>query len=662
MRAVVWREGRTGGARHGRGTAAAGAVLSYRFSDVLLQQSLLVDNRQANLNNGTYSNATHGGCATVESAANMTFVDSVVTGCRVEGRGGAVEAFSATMLLVIRSTFTNCTAVTAGGALRVHYSNARVINSSFLNNGVSSGSGGAIVVQGGSDLSCRPAGGDCLGLATLVLRGCTFSNNLALGGSGGAIRVYGTSSLEVHDTTFDGNFASGQGGSVLFDGGMFPLTMFNVSFTRNRAGAGCGALAALSGTAVNLTNVSAADNAALTGDGGALCYVPAASSQYTCTANTNTSIAGLTGDVSVSQAGTAVPLNLYFTCGWLIQPAYLGSGCSVELAFSGIEADSQYPMYSTVAVSDLATSQTLYYGLGSPAVLPAPMRSSSDKGLFLFYSWNFLGDSHGKDYLNGFLASYRTVCPSAAAPAALAVADACSINMADVALANNSAGPGGSGGALSVSVPSGFVPTRSAVASLRGGSISGNIAGLNGGGIALTGNAPLFMSSVAVSDNSAELGLGGGAYVLQSPGAVFTACSFSLNYGFLGGGGVAFDSSPLAVDSSSFGTNDADGDGGAVAIVNTNGLTISASVLLNNTAAGRGGAVAAINVTQALLANVTMAGNLVSSMDDSAQFATVARQARAPHKQPMHGSPAHSAVLLRGVAATSAEARQGLPK
>ena len=163
----------------------------------------------------------YGGGIAVENGASLTVTGSTISGNQSYRGGGIWEAGMASPVSITGSTLSNNTTTNTqqsndGGALYVN------VATTLTNDTVTGNSGSAISVN-----------------APLTISGGTYSNNTAKGGDGGALYVFGVTNIS--NATFDGNVAGdpntvgshGKGGAIESD---YDVTIDNTTFSNNVAG------------------------------------------------------------------------------------------------------------------------------------------------------------------------------------------------------------------------------------------------------------------------------------------------------------------------------------------------------------------------------------------------------------------------------------------
>ena len=223
------------GVSNGRSTQNGGALYIERLSTVTITNSTFSNNQGANggaiAMNGWGANDA-GGVLTV---TNSTFTNNVATAAGLAGGGnggGGIYVSGGSTATVDGSTFTGNQAVNGGG-IHVLLSNLTVTNSTFnsniANGNPSGGGGGAIYIDGTKSMngSIQVSLSDFNGNHTDQLGGAIFSF------------PEGTGSTSINQSTFDGNYAvgQGQGGAIYHQSATKngPLTIDNSTFMNNYA-------------------------------------------------------------------------------------------------------------------------------------------------------------------------------------------------------------------------------------------------------------------------------------------------------------------------------------------------------------------------------------------------------------------------------------------
>ncbi|ADZ09717.1 polymorphic outer membrane protein [Methanobacterium lacus] len=197
-----------------------------------------------------YNNTSYNGGAI--SSYGLTVTGSIFKGNTAGQFGGAIIN-QGRNLTVIGSTFKNNSAILGGGGICSGAAPLTYVkDSTFTNNTAQSRSGGAIFDFGN----------------TITVKGSTFKDNTAP--NGGAISTdngYGLIILNVTNSTFTNNNATGSGGAIC-NSNMGTLNVTCSTFTGNKAQSG-GAIYTAHGCTVYLTSSTFTNNSA-TKYGGAI--------------------------------------------------------------------------------------------------------------------------------------------------------------------------------------------------------------------------------------------------------------------------------------------------------------------------------------------------------------------------------------------------------
>ncbi len=172
----------------------------------------------------------------------------------------------------------------------------------------------------------------------------------------------------------------------------------------------------------------------------------------------------------------------------------------------------------------------------------------------------------------------------------------------------------------------GAIASFSSSLSLLRDAVDTNVATARGGGLYLVFST-LDADSVTISGNDAGVGLGGGTYIFgegatEAASQAFTACTFSGNSAFYGGGvyarGASQGGSGTTFDACVFDTNAADAQGGGVLCFNQSHLAFQGCTFYANRA-GTGAHVRAVGdsdpvLSQSILSFATI-GDAISCSD-----------------------------------------------
>jgi CSLREA domain-containing protein len=191
-----------------------------------------------------------GGGADVDSQADVTFNDSLITNNEASSDGGGIANFDGTVTLN-GSAVTENTAGDEGGGIYNEGPDTLILNDSVVS-GNSAEEGGGIMNEFD---------------AAAIITNSTISDNSATSDGGGITneQCCGVEATVITNSTVSGNSAGGFGGGIEnADEGALDLT--NVTISGNTAGAG-GGISADFATTATLTNVTITDNNAKSGGG-----------------------------------------------------------------------------------------------------------------------------------------------------------------------------------------------------------------------------------------------------------------------------------------------------------------------------------------------------------------------------------------------------------
>jgi predicted outer membrane repeat protein len=446
-------------------------------------------------------------------------------------------------------------------------SNVKLVNLRFIN-GAATAAGGAI-----------------LDVENLTASGCTFFGNHVTAGDGGAISVLGDgATLQLLNSKFLGNSASGDGGAVDFSASSGNLISNGTLFKGNHAAQG-GAIAVSDVPTVQIISSKILQNTA-TQLGGGVYFSNVATAVFTTATvadNVVTGTASTTGGGGIALSGSGLKL--------------LGTTLSANTAGGSgggllVDADSQANLQASTLSGNLAQ-----WGGGIDFAGDLKLNASRIAGNLATKSGGGIYGEAGEQNLN----------------------------IIGGAITGNQA-TGATGGGLDL-LNGGYQIIQHAL-------ISGNTAGTSGGGLAAT-NGNLNVAGTTFAKNGA--GIGGGVYLFTSTSPLtthFATCIFSGNSAVTNGGGIYLASTALSMKTSTLAGNNATNgggglyvDGGASAIINStyfqqnradNGggvyflgqVNLGTSVLAKNVAASNGGGVyGAAGALDFLIANSTINGN-----------------------------------------------------
>ena len=246
------------------------------------------------LQNGSAGNGTGGA---IDNRGTVTVTNSTLSSNSVSCSGGCLAFGGAIYNLLGTVTVTNSTLSNnsvscsgnncgaGGGAIFTNGGTVTVSNSTLSSNSVScsgspcGASGGGIDSEGtmiitGSTLSGNSAtfgGAIYANGAATDIDSSTLSGNSAPSGFGGAIFNDTADQLDIDSSTLSGNSApNGYGGAVFTYYWSSTVDILNGTILSSNSAAYGGAIAALDGSPVNITDSNLLDNSSTNGSGGAI--------------------------------------------------------------------------------------------------------------------------------------------------------------------------------------------------------------------------------------------------------------------------------------------------------------------------------------------------------------------------------------------------------
>jgi len=525
-------------------------------------------------NNEANGTAGSGGGILNDIGATLTIVDTEITGNTSNRAGGGIENNAGTVNLenVTLNGNTTFTAPGNGGGLHV------------------SGAGLVTIVDGevNDNIAGSEGGGLWNGTATMSINGTTISRNTASGAStdngGGGIYNLNTGILIIEDSEIKDNVANGaagSGGGILNDVGA-SLSVLNTIISGNTSNRAGGGIENNAGT-VTLTNVSLNDNTTFTtpGNGGGL-HVTGAGLVTITDGEVKNNTAGSEGGGLWNGTGV-MEIN--------------GTTISENTA-SGMAADNGGGgIYNfnggTLTIADATISENVANGtLGSGGGIlndvgsQLSIRNTVISGNTAVRAGGGIEDNSGTS----------------------------TITLTNVNLDNNSTtGPPGNGGGLHI--------TGTGNVTITGGTINGNTAALEGGGL-WNGAGIMTVSNTEITSNDAggNAADDGGGGIFNNGGTLSlenTVLFDNLASGTAGSGGGLFSiAGAITISNSSFEFNSANRAGGAIEVIAGN-LTLNNTDLSSNDvngsagapAPGIGGGIHISGITTTIISGGTISGN-----------------------------------------------------
>lgn len=451
------------------------------------------------------------------------------------------------------SVVSGCSSQSGGGGLYLWHAYAEARRSNFTDN--SAPEGAAFQVEGGAATRACPPGSIGCALSAALVDGCQVRDNRA-GGAGAGVNCRGAVTLSVAGSNFSANAAGARGGAIHFSSPAEALTVQGSEFSGNEAGAGGGAISVTGASSVSLSASRFAANRALSGDGGGVEVVDAPATSL-CVMGAAQTVRGTKGALAVT-GGNGMPTVVDFTCSWTVAPenvlfyedcvveARRAPGSSRSPPLGLVHASSHgrtdalperacsraatpftqldivsveivaaiNPTSPTMAVRvvDARSAQPLFSCSGLLCDLSArggaaTVRSSSDAGLTVSYSWVSTGDDIGMSY--GLRAAWRAICGAAGQDRVSG--DLLSVSVLGSSFEGNAADDGNGGGLSLVAVEK-FSRGRLSVVTVADSAFTGNAALGSGGGLYAPSRLNVTARNVTGRLNEARLGQGGCAY------------------------------------------------------------------------------------------------------------------------------------------------------
>ncbi len=302
----------TDGAGGGAGMLAEGATTVVNLTQVSFDKNVstqegggarFLEGATVTLTNSTFTNneGSEAGAFSAGNVAQLTVNGGTISGNKATNRGGAVFMWGTTVANITNATITGNNASSSGGIHMMNTVNSTISGSTFSNNsGANSGGavgvtdnvkltlnnstftdngvtgsgypGGGLYASGNSEVTIN--GGEFVGNTTtsgsgagiyasggkLTIKDATFRNNKVSGAwAGGAILSIDTNSLNVNNSTFEGNSGNGYGGAIAVWAASAILQ--NSTFTGNSSSQG-GAIALVEKSAMTAQNLTIRENSA----------------------------------------------------------------------------------------------------------------------------------------------------------------------------------------------------------------------------------------------------------------------------------------------------------------------------------------------------------------------------------------------------------------
>ncbi len=554
--------------------------------------------------NGT---AGSGGGILNDLGATTIIVNSIISGNTANRAGGGIENNAGTVNLENVSLNGNTTFTSPGNGGGLHVSGAGMVTivDGEVNNNIAGSEGGGL----------------WNGTATMSINGTTISGNTALGAlpdnGGGGIYNLNSGILVIEDAAITENVASGaagSGGGILNDVGA-NVTIVNTLITGNTSNRAGGGIENNAGT-VTLTNVALNSNTTFTapGNGGGLHVTGPGTVTIT------------DGEVNNNTAGSE------------------GGGLWNGSGLMAIDGTTISENTASGAAADNGGGGIYNFNGGTLTIVDATISENVANGT--------LGSGGGiLNDVGSQLAIQNTVISgNTAVRAGGGIEDnsgSSTITLTNVNLNNNSTtGPPGNGGGLHI--------TGTGNATITGGTVNGNTAALEGGGLwngagimtvtdveiasnDAAGNAAddggggifnnggtLNLENIVLFDNLASGTAGSGGGLFSTAGAItITNSSFELNSANRAGGAIEVIAGSLTLTNTDLTSNDVNGTAGAPAPGNGGGIHISGvtttiingGVISGNGARREGGGLWNQTGSEMTVNNVTLDDNYANGLE-----------------------------------------------
>lgn len=548
--------------------------------------AIAISNAELIINAATISNnvangaSGSGGAIWVNTGGDLSVFNSSISGNRANRAGGGIESVAGTNVTLTNVSLNGNNAGVApavaapgnGGGLHITGAGTAEITGGTVNNNTAAAEGGGL----------------WNGSGTMEITGTTISQNTASGiaadnGGGGIYNLNG-GTLTIENATISNNAAngtSGSGGGILNDvGAMLTISDSNISGnTSNRAGGG---IENNAGT-ITLTDVNITGNTTFNspGNGGGIHITGAGTANITDgTVSNNT--AGAEGGGLWNGTGT-------MTVNGTTISANTASGAGADQGGGGI--------YNLNGGNLVVTNATITLNVANGTL-------GSGGGIL-------------NDVGSQLSVTDSEISQNSAIRAGGGIEDnsgTSNIILTNVNLDNNTVtGPPGNGGGLHI--------TGGGNATITGGTVNGNTAALEGGGL-WNGSGDMFITGTTIDGNIAQGAAAddGGGGIFNNAGELTLSNSVILSNnkatGLSGSGGGLLSLAGSVLTTATFDSNAANRAGGAIEVVN-GVLTVSAGMYTDNDVdggagtanPGNGGAIHFTGIVQSTINGAIFDGN-----------------------------------------------------
>ncbi|MES2748275.1 MAG: choice-of-anchor Q domain-containing protein [Bacteroidota bacterium] len=622
------------------GTAGSGGgILSDVGAIVMVSNSTITGNRSnragggieavastsTTLNNVTLTNNNtgvapavaapgNGGGFHITGSGNATINGGTASGNVAGNQGGGLWNGSGTMTVtgttVSMNNVTGNAATSGGGGLYNQVGTLTVSNATISNNMASGtvGIGGGILNNGAAvNLNTTTLNNNTANLngggiftnngTTTIQSNSMLTNNTALGATaptsgGGGIYISSTATVSVTGGALTSNKAITGGGS---GGGVFNFSgTFNANGTAitqnisNRAGGG---IEAAAGSTTNLTSVSLNNNvtgviasgatAASPGNGGGL-HITGAGNATILGGTANNNMAGLEGGGLWNGAGLMTVTNTTVNGNTAFGAAADDGGAGL-FNNAGTLTLNNATVTNNNATGALGSGGGILSLVGTVTITNSTLDNNSA---------NRAGGAI--EVVNGTLIMTNS-------------------NMTNNDVDGTAGTPNpGNGGALHI--------TGITTTTITGGTVSGNDARREGGGLWNQTGSTMTVNNVTINNNVARgngATFGGGGIFVNGGNVIVNTSSITNNTstGAAGnGGGVHVKTGSATIMTATISGNSSAANGGGV--FSNAGLTINASTIANNTATANGGGISNTSASLPVLKNTIVASNMATTDAD----------------------------------------------
>ncbi len=555
------------------------------------------------------------------------------------GSGGGILNDGGT-LTITGATITGNSAVRAGGGIEVTTVNARNSTATLSNVTISNNDVGSSPGNGGGVHISDAAGGNT---STFTVNGGSVTGNSAAAEGGGLWNDIG-GTLTLNGVTVTGNTASGNsadqgGGGVFNNGGIVSITGGSISTNIANGTAGSGGGILNDGGTLTITATTINGNSAVRAGGGIEATTANARDSVITVSNafiTNNDVGsspGNGGGVHISDAAGGNTSTFSITGGFV-----MGNSAASEGGGLWNDIGGTMNINGTLISSNTASGAALDQGGGGIFNNGGTVNITSTLGPTIILSnvangaagsgGGILNDGGTLNITGALIIANSAVRAGGGIEATTVNARDSVATLTNVTIAGNLVGNSpGNGGGVHVSDASGG---NTSSFTLTGGSVTGNIAAAEGGGLwndvggTMTINGATITGNIA-RGNSADQGGGGvfnngGTVVIQNNMTTATTISGNFATGTAGsGGGILNDGGTLTITGATITGNSAVRAGGGIEATTANArnsiITMTNSTLSNNlvgSSPGNGGGVHITDLAGGNSSTFSITGSMVT--------------------------------------------------